>query len=182
MPMSATQMGGTTLESSSFDRLTRLIGSSTGRRTALAASAATGLAALTAGTAEAQSPRERIKNRLPKGRRGKRGKRGKPGRNGKNGAPGPRAGAGIKVVTEVCDPPELAQDQSHDCTISCGSGFVATGGGYDVGDLLPSLIIVRASMPDLDADNVPQGWTVQIRAINPFNPGPFEIYAVCVPA
>lgn len=179
--MSANQMGGTALESSSFDRLTRLIGSSTGRRTALAASAATGLAALTAGTAEAQSPRERIKNRLPKGRRGKRGKRGKPGRNGRNGAPGPRAGSGIKVVTQPCDPEELAAGQSHVCTASCGDGFVATGGGYDVGALLPNLAVVRVSEPALDSNDVPQGWSVQIHAILNFDPD-YTVYAVCIPS
>ncbi len=169
------------MESSSFDRLTRLIGSSTGRRTALAASAATGLAALTAGTADAQSPRERVKVRLPKGPRGKRGKRGK---NGKAGRPGPRAGTGIKVVTTGCSTSidEASEvGTAHECTASCGAGFVATGGGFDIDPGLLQLANVQQSHPIQDPDDAPVGWSVRIRfvAIGTLD---YTAYAICVPS
>lgn len=130
------------MESSTFDRLTRLFGNSTRRRTALAATAATGIAALTAGTAGAQRPDDELEAEEQGDDRSRRRRRRRRRRNRRT-TPVPPVGANIAVVAEVCTNTSEEVSEVIPCSVNCPPGFVASGGGFNVGDILETLGTVR---------------------------------------
>jgi hypothetical protein len=165
------------MDSSAFDRLTRLFGNSTGRRAALATTAATGLAALTASTAGAQQNGDLEADR--RRRKGKGKRRGRRGRRGHQGPPGPPLGAFIEVVEEDCQV-DGAIGQVLACEADCPTGYVASGGGFNVGEVLETLGTVRHSEPILDGGR-PVGWSVSIEFFDVGQDFDYTAYAICVP-
>lgn len=167
------------MESSTFDRLTRLFGNSTRRRTALAATAATGIAALTAGTAGAQRADDELEAENQNDDRSRRRRRRRRRRNRRN-IPAPPVGANIQVATQVCANASDTDPDVVPCNVNCPAGFVASGGGFNVGDFLENLGTVRASQPILSGGR-PVGWTVSLEYFNIGQTFNYTVYALCLP-
>ena len=168
------------MDSSTFDRLTRLFSNSTRRRTALAATAATGLAALTAGSANAEQNDELEAERRRR-RGGGGGRRGRRGRRGHPGSPGPFAGTFVNVVDEDCT--ETSGGGANEviaCEALCPNGFVASGGGFNVPSVLQSLGTVRHSEPIMNGTQ-PVGWSVSLEFFNAGQTFNYTAYAICIP-
>jgi hypothetical protein len=152
--------------------MTRLFGSPTRRRAALAATGAAGLAALTTGTLDAQQNDDA--QSAAARRRARRGPRGKRGR------PGPRAGSGVELVTNECTNTSTAENQELACTVPCPAGFIASGGGFNVGDVLETLGSVRHSEPTT-TNGRPDGWSVTLEFFDIGQEFTYSVYAVCLP-
>lgn len=172
------------MDETRLDELSRLAAGPTSRRLALGLAAAVGGLAL-AGDAEAKkNGASAEKWRRKRGRRGRRGKKGPKGPSGPSGPSGPPAGSGIKVVPKECifpdGDPAPNVGVTDECVATCPPGYVATGGGYD-GPPLTDLARVKATMPDLNNDDVPVGWKTVVEFLQ--LPWDFEVttYAICVP-
>lgn len=178
------------LDESRLDELSRLAAGMTTRRLALGVAAAAGGLALAGEADAAKKGANAEKWRRKRGRRGKKGKKGPQGPEGPNGPGGPTgpdgppAGASVVVESNACsfpdgNPPGSA-GATDECVASCPSGYVATGGGYD-GPPLTDLARVRSTLPDLNADDVPVGWTTVVEFLK--TPWTFNVttYVICVP-
>jgi hypothetical protein len=171
------------VEESRLDALSRLTAGSTSRRLALGIAAAVGGLAL-AGEAEAKKDASAEKWRRKRGRRGRRGKKGRKGPSGPpgpEGPSGPPAGASVWVVNEVCDFPDVGVGARDGCEATCPEGYVATGGGYQMGaNFLDSLGRVTASRPVQAGNDLPTGWVAEVEYLDVTG---FSIttYAICVP-
>lgn len=175
------------MDESRLDDLSRLAAEVTSRRLALGIAAAVGGMAL-AGDAEAKKDASAEKWRRKRGRRGRRGKKGSEGPNGPEGPSGPTgpdgppAGASVQVVNEPCTFPDVGGIGATDgCEASCPAGYVATGGGYQMGaNFFDNLGRVTGSRPVQNGDDLPSGWITEVEY---FTVTGFSIttYAICVP-
>jgi hypothetical protein len=167
-----------------LDELSRLAAGPTSRRLALGLAAAVGGLAL-AGDAEAKkngaSAEKWRRKRGRRGRRGKKGPKGPSGPSGPTGPSGPPAGASVVVEVEECSFPDVgALGATDGCEAPCKSGYVATGGGYQMGEGLHSIGRVISSRPVLNGQNQPVGWIAEAEYLDVIG---FDIttYAICVP-
>lgn len=174
------------LDESRLDELSRLVAGSTTRRLALGMAAAVGGLAL-AGDAEAKkNDASAEKWRRKRGRRGRRGKQGPNGPEGPNGPSGPTgpsgppAGASVTVNTQDCSFTNGPPGATEGCEAPCPDGYVATGGGYQMGDGFHSIGRVIASRPVQNGQDQPIGWATDVEF---FGAVGFDIstYVICVP-
>ncbi|WP_326826223.1 hypothetical protein [Streptosporangium sp. NBC_01756] len=103
----------------------------------------------------------------PRGEQGLRGAPGQDGAKGATGAQGPAGPAGPKGEPGTGGSVKIGSDSesfsfSGDGTkqVSCGSGEVATGGGYSLSQVKGN-VLVTASAPTFSGKK-PSGWTVSI--------------------
>lgn len=177
------------VDESRLDDLSRLAAGVTSRRLALGVAAAVGGLVLS-GNADAAKKSETSAERWRR-KRGRRGRRGQQGPNGPEGPSGPSgptgpdgppAGASVVVVNEACSFPNVGAPGATDgCEAACPGGYVATGGGYQMGaGFFDSLGRVTASRPDQNGDDLPIGWITDVEY---FTVTGFSIttYAICVP-
>jgi hypothetical protein len=112
-----------------------------------------------------------------------RGPQGKQGKQGKQGNPGTSLGAGIVIANQQCTenpvPADLGAQRS--CVATCPNGYVATGGGYELGSLFESLAIVRSTGPN-PLNGSPTGWSVGIQFIDVGQQVDYTARALCAPA
>lgn len=175
------------LDESRLDELSRLAAGVTTRRLALGVAAAVGGLALAGDADAAKNGVSAERRRRRRGRRGKRGKKGPKGPNGPGGPSGPTgpdgppAGASAVVVNEACSFPDAGVGATDGCEASCPAGYVATGGGYQMGTgFLNSLGRVTASRPAQNGAGLPVGWITNVEyfTITGFA---LTTYAICVP-
>ena len=166
------------MEFSTFDRLTRLFANTTRRRTALAATAATGIAALTTSAAGAQRADDELEAEHQNDDRSRRRRRRR--RRNRRNTPVPPVGANIQVVTQVCSNESSTDSDVVPCEVHCPAGFVASGGGFNVGDFLENLGTVRASEP-ITSGGRPVGWSVSLEYFNLGQTFDYSVYALCLP-
>lgn len=176
------------LDESRLEELSRLAAGVTSRRLALGVAAAAGGLALAGEADAAKKGANAEKWRRKRGRRGKKGKKGPKGPEGPNGPGGPTgpggppAGASVVVESQACVFPDVgALGATDGCEASCPAGYVATGGGYQMGaGFFDSLGRVTASRPAQSGDDLPVGWTTDVEYFSLIG---FSLttYAICVP-
>lgn len=179
---------GGVLDESRLDELSRLAVGTTTRRLALGVAAAVGGLALAGEADAAKKGVSAEKWRRRRGRRGRRGKNGPEGPagpdgpSGPTGPDGPPAGASVVVVPQDCVFPDVVALGATDaCQASCPDGYVATGGGYQMGTgFFDSIGRVTASRPDQNGDDLPVGWTTEVEYFTLIGFA-LSTYAICVP-
>ncbi|WP_406311576.1 hypothetical protein OHA77_22880 [Streptosporangium sp. NBC_01639] len=97
----------------------------------------------------------------PAGPKGEQGLRGAPGQDGKDGAAGPKGEPGTGGSVKIgSDSESFSFSGDGTKQVSCGSGEVATGGGYSLSQVKGN-VLVTASAPTFSGKK-PSGWTVSI--------------------